>query len=183
MNSLNSNNGLATNLRIQHPPRFSHVVLKFSESSIENTIGTSQIISANLKLYIETNFNNWASGSNVNAYRMTADWQEYISGSPAQGVTWNCPNDTNLGNTNPNCTAQWSGGSYDSTVLSSVFHQNSQTGWITFNVTSDVQGIQSGSTHYGWLLRKPNTGNNGSVDYTSIQGSATYKPRLEVTVQ
>jgi hypothetical protein len=180
---LNSNNGLATNLRIQHPPRYSHAILKFSRSDIVNAIGTKQIVSANLKLYIETNFNNWGSGSNVNVHRMTADWQEYISGTPPQGATWTCSVDTNLDNSNPNCTTQWNGGSYDANILSSVLHQNNQIGWKIFDVKSDVQAIQSGSNHYGWLLRKPSTSNNGSVDYTSIQGPAAYKPKLEVIVE
>ncbi|HSE41181.1 MAG TPA: DNRLRE domain-containing protein [Acidobacteriota bacterium] len=181
-NGQNENEGLNTSLRLQQPDRSSHILLKFSQSNILNVIGSSQVVSANLKLYIETNFNNWGSGSSVDVHRMTEGWEEYISGSPAQGATWNCSVDLNLGNTQPNCTMQWEGGSYESTVLSSVFHQNGQTGWKVFNVTNDVQLIQNGSTHYGWLLRKPNPANQGSLDYTSIQGSASYKPRLEVIV-
>ncbi len=131
---LNENNGLATSMRIQHPARYSHVLLKFNQQDLRNTIGSGQVITATLKLYIETNFNNWPiGGAIVDLRRMTTSWEEYVSGSPAQGATWNCAVDTNLGNTNPDCATQWSGGSYDSTTLSSVVHQNSMTGWINFD--------------------------------------------------
>ncbi len=48
---------------------------------------------------------------------------------------------------------------------------------------SEVQIIvNSEEDHFGWLLRKRDSTASGSVDYTSIQGSASFKPRLEVTI-
>lgn len=174
---INENEGLNTHLRIQHPTRFSNVILKFSQQDLINTIGSNyeRIVSATLKLYIETNFNNWGSGAYVDVYRIDNDWQETSS-------TWACPVDSNLGNTNPDCDEQWNGGYFDDYLSASLLHQNSQIGWKNFDVTTDVQLFLNGLDHYGWLLRKRDFNAGGSVDYTSIQGTAANKPRLEVVV-
>jgi hypothetical protein len=171
----NQNEGLNTHLRIQHPSGISHVLLKFSQQSILTAIGTNHVVSANLKLYVETNFNNWGTGATVDVHRLSVDWGETTA-------TWNCHIDTNLGNTSPDCDDVWEGGFYDEYISASSLYQNGQTGWKTYDVTTDIQILQNESDHFGWLIRKRDPAAAGSVDYTSVQGTSLLKPRLEVTV-
>ncbi len=183
----NQNNGLATDLRLQTAPWYSHVLLQFSQQDIRNRIGTGEVVSATVKLYIETNFNNWPGGyypgAWVDIHKLTVPWVEYLRLGYAHGATWNCAEDTDVSNAVPDCATQWNGGTYDSTIISSVRHQNGTTGWISFDVTDDVRSIVQGGSHYGWLVRKRNWTDSGSVDYTSIQGTSAYRPKLEVVVQ
>lgn len=170
----NENNGSSPNLRLKHPPGFSHILVRFSQSGISSAVGSGTLVSAKLRMYIETNFNNWGSGTNVDVHRITQDWTEL-------GVTWNCPIDTDLGNTNPNCSTQWAGGTYVTPQTNTVFQANT-TGWAEWDVTADVQAFLSGTSNYGWLIRKRSSSASGSLDYTSREGNALYTPRLVVTV-
>ena len=55
----NDNNGTNTTLKIKHPSSgYSHVLVKFSQSDISAAIGSATLVSAKLRLYIETNYNN-----------------------------------------------------------------------------------------------------------------------------
>jgi hypothetical protein len=146
-NGQNENEGLGTNLRVQHPDRYSHLLVKFSQSDLLSTIGTNHVVSANLRLYIETNFNNWGSGSMIDVHRLSVDWEE-------TSATFNCNIDTNIGNTIADCEEEWDGGFYDKYISAGLLHQNNQTGWKSYDVTSDVQIIQNEYEHYGWLIRK-----------------------------
>lgn len=171
---MNQNYGSNTYLRIQNPTSFSHVMLKFSQSDLLTTLRGKKINSATLQVYIETNFNNWGiGGSYVDAHQISYDWDELAA-------TWNCDVDSNTANTSADCADLWTGGFYEPYITDSVLHQNSQTGWKSFNVTSDVQIMINDEEHYGWLLRKRNSTDGGSVDYTSIQGNSILKPKLVV---
>src|SRR5215813_13728686 len=86
-NNWNNNLGADPNMKIGHPPHIKHELIKFDINQILSTIGTSHVVSANLQLYIETNYNNWGSGTNVDALRLTNDWDEMTA-------TWNCPSDS-----------------------------------------------------------------------------------------
>lgn len=170
-----TNEGTATSTRIQHPPRSSNVMVNFSLDDLQATVGERYIVSAVLKLYIETNFNNWPSGGAIiELHRMLDDWTE-------TGATWNCPDDSNTGNSQPDCDLQWSGGTYDDVVSASIVQYSAQTGWRTFDVTSDVQIMVGSGEGYGWIIRKQNYNDTGSVDFTSVQGTAIYRPVLVVT--
>ena len=171
----NENEGLNANLKIQHGDRFSNVLVHFSESEILTTIGQQHVKSAKLELFLETNYGNWGSGAWLDAHRMIVEWTE-------TGSTWNCASDTNLENNDPDCDDLWAGGYYEPFISDSLFHQNGETGWKSYDVTGDVQLFQGGVSDFGWLIRKRNYSDSGSLDYTSIQGNATRKPRLVVVV-
>ena len=158
------NYGTNTNLRIKGTTK-SNALVQFSQSEILASIGTQHVVSATLKLYVESNFNGWGSGTYMDAHRVSAEWDE-------TSVTWSCAN--------TDCEDLWQGGYYEDYISDSVFQQNSQTGWSSFNVTSDVQLLQNGFTHYGWLIRKRDYSNLGSLDYTSVQGTSVLKPQLVV---
>lgn len=164
------NEGSNTHVRIQNA-NISRVIVSFNTDDIENAIGEKQVLSAKLKLFIETNFGNWGSGSYIDVHRIDADWLEMSS-------TWSCQNDTNLGNTNPDCSPLWSGGTFNSTAVASVFHTNSSTGYQVFDVTSDFLPIVDGRDNFGWLVKKRTETASGSVDYTSVQGTAAQRPKL-----
>ncbi|PWT87562.1 MAG: hypothetical protein C5B54_12150 [Acidobacteria bacterium] len=173
---LNDNNGTNTFLRLKHPSAgFSNVLVKFSQDEIVSTLGSSHIVSAYLELYVETNNNIWGSGSYVDAYRMSNDWDE-------MGATWNCPSDSNVSNTSPDCDDLWNGGYYEDAFSDTLFFQNGDLSWKNYDVTSDVQLIQNGYDSYGWLVRKRDYNSQGLVDFTSVQGTTTQRPKLVVTV-
>jgi hypothetical protein len=97
------------------------------------------------------------------------------------GVTWKCSTDSEINNQQPNCDPQWNGASYSLTPTDTItiFKDHAPTGtvktigWIEFDVTSDVQTfISSTEQNYGWIVKKTEEGNPGSVEFSSGQSSA-----------
>lgn len=68
-----------------------------------------------------------------------------------------------------------------STPVDIVVHSNGLDGWIEFDVTADVQGFLNGNPNYGWLIKKTNEGQSGSVEYSSKDGANP--PELVITAQ
>lgn len=151
--SQNTNVGSKTFVKISDD--ITHVLVKFSQTEIDNAIGSKRLISAKLELFIETNFNTWPGGGElVDVHRLTEDWTEL-------GSTWNCSNDTNTANSIADCTVDWDGGSRDATPTVSVLHQNNQTGWKSFDVTTDVDAFVYGTANYGWVIKKKDLNGDG----------------------
>ncbi len=126
--------------------------------------------SATLRLHIEANNGSWGDGALVGAHRVTTAWTE-------GGATWNCPDDTNPGNTEPDCSQGWGGGDYVATATDSVFHHGATTGWVEYDVTADVSAMISGTSNLGWIIVR--TGESlGSVDYASRESSSGNFPEL-----
>jgi hypothetical protein len=99
------------------------------------------------------------------------------------GVTYECyPLDENLSDPEPNCEDVWSGGYYEEYISGSIFQGNSTIGWQSFDVSSDIQLLQNGIEHYGWMIRKRDSSNPGSLGYTSREGSTSLRPRLVIMV-
>lgn len=172
----NDNHGSDSYIRLKHPSAgFSHIVLRFSQSDIATAIGSATLVSAKLKLFIETNNNNWGNGTNVDVHRLTQDWGE-------MQATWNCAFDTNTANSNQDCATSWNGGTYSTPQTASIWQTNNLTGWVEFDVTSDIQAFLSGIANYGWLVRKRSTSAQGMLDFTSREGNANQTPRLELTL-
>jgi hypothetical protein len=171
------NEGAKKYLRFQNGDRFSHILVRFPQTQIQAALNGKFIVSARLEFFIETNNNNWGTGTIIDVHKILADWNEL-------GVTFNCPNDTNLSNTIPNCPVQWNGGTYELTPTNSVLHTNGETGWKSFDVTADIQSFTfGGEVNYGWLLRKRNNSDAGSGDYTSREGTSGNTPRLTLVVE
>jgi hypothetical protein len=157
------------------------VLVQFDRQAMLATVGSGTLQTAKLRLYVMSNANNWgSSGRAVNVHRMTQTWTE-------QGTTWNCPNDINPFNTQSDCTPGWNMSNssqwpFAAAATHSIVQQNNQTGWVEWNVTSDVAQILSNSVpNYGWLIRKDNEGQAGQVEYGSRE--SLYKPELSLTVQ
>ncbi len=149
-------------------------LVQIDPQNLATTLAGATLVSAALELHIEKNGGNWGQqGRLVGAHRLTAAWTE-------QGATWNCPVDTNPSNSQPNCAAQWNGGSFAASPTASVLHTKDLTGWVSFDVTADVAAFAAGAPNRGWLIKKREDKKSGRVDYDSRQGTAGEGPRLVV---
>src|SRR5262249_34063574 len=155
--------------------------VRFDQPAINAQVGASSIASAKLRLYVSLNANNWGStGRTVGVHRMTQDWTE-------NGVTWNCPNDTLPTNSSPNCNPAWDMANFptwpfEKAPTSTVLHTNGMTGWIEWDVTSDVVQFVSGTVpNYGWIVRKMQENDAGHVDYSSRE-ELNHPPQLVITL-
>src|SRR5262245_29654469 len=164
----NANQGAESALRIQQGNR---VLLRFDQQSLEQAIGSSNVRSAKLRLYVMANANNWGTnGREVNVHRLTQVWSE-------TGTTWNCPDDTNTGNGNADCSPTWEmGGSslppFAIVPTQVILHQNNQTGWVEWDVTADVRKyLANQATNNGWIIRKDDEAVSGQVDYASRENA------------
>lgn len=175
----NQNQGNETILQIQAAGN-NRALLRFNQQAIAATVGTGTLLSAKLRLYIVFNANNWGpAGREVNVHRMTRAWTE-------QGATWNCPDDTNPFNSQPNCSSAWdmqkaSQWPFVQTRTATVVHRNGDSGWVEWDVTPDVGLFLNGTAaNHGWVIRKDNEGLSGQVEYSSREGR--FPPHLVLTV-
>lgn len=168
----NKNQGAETVLSIRQSGSHRSLVL-FDQVEIASAVGTSTLTAAKLRLTIVSNGNNWGSGGGVAAHRLTQSWSEL-------GATWNCPDDTNTGNSSPDCT-QWDMDGtpqfpFLTTPTDVVLHQNGQQGVVEWNVTADVAAFLAGTPNHGWVIKKADESESGLVEYSSREG--TFVPEL-----
>jgi hypothetical protein len=150
----------------------SRVLARFDSAAIRAAVGGGSLASAELQLYIGTNGANWGpTGRTLDVYRVDAAWTE-------SAATWNCPNDLNLANGAPDCAAQWNGGTTEDDASDTVVVTNASSGWISFDVTADVQAFLAGMENDGWLIRKTDESQPGRVDFVSRRGATAQAPRL-----
>ena len=172
----NQNQGTEPILRVQQSGS-NRALVQLDQQSLATALAGATLVSAALELHVRENGRNWGTqGRTVDVHRLTEAWTE-------TGATWSCPADANLSNSQPDCAAQWNGGSFAPAPTASVLHTNNLTGWVSFDVTSDVAAFLSGTQNHGWLLKKTNEGQAGRMDYDSRQGTAGEGPRLVVVFQ
>ncbi len=159
--SPNQNEGLNTFVRIQRTGK-NRTVLRFDQNAIDTAVGGASVTSATLQLFVEFNQENWGTGREVDIHRMTGTWTETSS-------TWNCADDSNTLNLDPDCASQWAGGTFAATATDSYTQFSTPlTGAVTFDVTADVNDFIAGTfTNFGWLIKKRLEGQNGQVNYSS----------------
>lgn len=164
--SPNQNQGGESILRVQQSGNNRSLVL-FDSQQMSDAAAGKTLRTARLRLYIEDNGNNWgSSGRTVDAHRITVSWTEL-------GATWNCPDDTDTGNSSPDCPVQWGGGTFNASPTDSVLHTNGLSGWVEWDVTTDVLDmLASPTSNYGWLLKKTVESQSGRIDYTSREAGA-----------
>ncbi len=99
---------------------------------------------------------------------------ERTSGT-GEGVTWNCPVDSDIGNSQTNCAVQWVGGDVVAgPATDTVYHTTGMTGEVSWDVTTDVRdALNEGSRHISWLLKLANENQEGKAIYHSKEGAAT----------
>ncbi|MFI5405399.1 MAG: DNRLRE domain-containing protein [Nitrososphaerales archaeon] len=183
----NTNEGANEVLSIQSTGSHRSLVT-FNQTAIEKAVADLSVLNATLRLYIEDNANNWSSnGRTIDVHRLSADWTQgngwntgnNIRGT-GSGITWNCAIDTNINNQQPNCSPQWNGGTFVPTTTDSILITNGLEGqFIEFDVTADVQAFLDVTANYGWIIKKTQEGQNGSIDLTSHEGSAN-NPELVI---
>jgi hypothetical protein len=169
----NKNFGAEPILRVREsgPQR---ALMQFDGASLASSLTGATMVSASLELHVEKNGRNWGkTGRTVDAHRLTAAWLE-------TGATWNCPDDSNTTNGNPDCAAPWAGGSFAATPTASVLHTRDLTGWVRYDVTADVAAFATGSPDFGWLLKKTEETKSGLVEYDAREGTPGEGPRLVV---
>ncbi len=164
----------------------SRVLLQFDGGAIAAAVAGGSLASAELQVYMGANAGNWgATGRTVDIYQLTTAWTE-------GGATWNCAADPNPGHTGAGCTSPWSGGtpaqggngaSGDGEATDTALITNGTSGWVTFDVTSDVAAFLTGTPNNGWLLQKTDEGQAGRIDLVSREGTAGLGPRLILVSQ
>ena len=190
-----SNDGGAGRLLLKTGGGIVRVIVGFVLPAVPN------LTYAGLRLFIHQNANTWDGGRYVAAYRLhDTDW---VEGNGAQdsfgdllstpgtgaGVTWACRSDENIANGRPDCAVKWNGGIFDPTPVSKVMHMNGLTGFVSWDVTTDVRSLLwSGATSVSYLLKKENEGlGGGKVYYLSREGAAYLNmpeaaPQLELLI-
>src|SRR6266545_7279254 len=103
--SSNQNQGTESILRVQESGN-NRALIQVDPQSLATTLAGATLVSAALELHVQENGRNWGTqGRTVDVHRVTALWTE-------AGATWSCPADTNPSNQQPDCAAQWNGGSF-----------------------------------------------------------------------
>lgn len=142
-------------------------------------------------------------GRTMDAHRLTAPWIEgnganfqpgnltnaqfrpYENRGDGPGVTWKCAVDAEIHNQATNCDSAWNGGAYIVAPSATVrifkdFAGNNSLpptattlGWITFDVTADVNTcLADGDTQCSWLVKKTQEGQPGRIEFASKEGAA-----------
>ena len=153
-------------------------LLRFDQAQIVAAAAGAPIASAKLRLRITTNGSNWGTtGRGVSAHRMTMSWVE-------SRATWNCPNDTNLTNSVPNCAPAWAMDNsgqwpFVSAPTGVATIKDGQTGIVEWDVTADVRAfITTPSQNLGWLIKKADETKTGRVEFGSRESAQT--PQLVI---
>lgn len=137
------------------------VLVSWKQDSIAAVVGTNAVDSAFLEF--EVIDVTGEAGGYVGLHRATQEWGE-------DEVTWNCANDP-INNDELDCDAadlwdmtdpaQWP---FVSAPTDSAFVTESTSGFVRFDVTSDVQAFVSGSAqNYGWVLKRTDESQPGFV--------------------
>jgi hypothetical protein len=132
------------------------------------------------------------NGANLQPGNLTnAQFRPYENRGNGPGVTWKCATDTDIHNQASDCNPKWNGGLYVATPTDSVriykdFAGNNQLppttstlGWITFDITADLNTcLTQGATQCSWLIKKTQEGQSGRVEFASREGAATFYNNL-----
>ena len=191
----NRNYGAEQSMRVQSSGN-NRGLVRFDQAAVQAAVGGHAILSATLRMSITDNGGNWGpAGRTVDVHRLLVDWVEGVgtedNKGTGSGVTWNCAVDLDIHNQAKNCSGatEWEMGlpnnpavhpwaqiATDSKIIAS-----GQTGTVEYDVTPDVQSFMGGTANYGWLVRKTNESQNGSVSFGTRESA--YASQLVVTYQ
>jgi hypothetical protein len=159
----------------------SRALVSFDLSPLAAALGPAgsggQLVSAQLEMSIAANANNWgAAGRTVGAYAVTVPWSE-------GAATWDCPADTNLDNSLPDCAVAWNGGTFAGSATATALMTRNLAGTVDFDVTADVGAMLAGAANDGWLIKKTDETMSGRVDFVSREAGAGTAAQLVVAFQ
>jgi subtilase family protein len=156
------------------------VLVSFPQGAITDSVAADSLVSATLELTIKRAGNDWGtSGRAVGLHRMTRDWLE-------GGATWNCANDTNVGNLKADCPGDTWGmpdtsPPFVTTPIAQSVITNGQSGVVRFDVTRDVRAFLANQVpNQGWLLKLAAETQTGTVVFHAREGAS--KPHLVLSV-
>jgi hypothetical protein len=190
----NHNYGGASFMRIQSSGD-NRGLVHFDQAVLQSSI-SGTVLSAKLRFTITDNGNNWgATGRTVDVHRVISSWVEgngtESSNGTGSGATWNCAIDGIISNSTKNCSGitEWEMGQPNNpsvhpwvqAATDSETITNGQSGVVEYDVTSDVEAFMSGTSNYGWLVKKTNEGQNGQVSFGTRESASV--PQLIVTYQ
>jgi hypothetical protein len=154
----------------------------FDVAAIEAFVAGGTVSSATLRLEISSIGGGWGAGGNdIAVYRMNVHWTE-------DAATYHCAIDTNLNNSQPNCAGStaWDMDGpdlpYVTTPSDSTTIVENQSGFVTFDVTADVQAFAAGTANEGWALRKVDEELLGGLSFHSREGDGT-PAVLSITIE
>lgn len=172
----NSNEGSNQVLRIMGTgPTNNRALIAFDQDDIQNVATGKTLESATLKLYIESNNQNWGDGQLISIHNFETDWQEGnginapVSNllESSDGVTWNCP--VNL----DECSNHWNGGKFVQNPTDSIWISNQVEGyWVKFDVTSDILDYLSSEENFGWIIMKSDENSEGQINIASREAQS-----------
>jgi hypothetical protein len=176
----NQNQGTESVLRVR-PDGDNRSLIQFDQAAVAALVGSGTVTAARLELTIVENFDNWGpSGRTVDVHRLTQAWTEF-------GATWNCGDDLEPVDPNPDCpTTAWAMSGqgtrpWVATPTATVTLTTGLRGVVAFDVTADVQAFLSGAANVGWLVKRTDEGPSGAVDFGARESGTP--PRLVLQVQ
>ncbi|MFY3740453.1 MAG: putative repeat protein (TIGR01451 family) [Candidatus Nitrosomirales archaeon] len=184
-NAKDNNEGGNDMLRVQKTGK-NRIIVGFNQDAIVSAIGDRTLESARLRLHIIDTGINWGLGGNIELHKLLADWAEgngWNAGNydPFRGTvlgsTWNCAIDTAIWSYYPECSSLWDGGIYGEPT-DSVTITNNLSGVIEFDVTNDVNDFLSNGYNFGWLVKKTDEFQSGTVVFASRENGAINGPEL-----
>ncbi|MGH9877053.1 MAG: DNRLRE domain-containing protein, partial [Nitrososphaerales archaeon] len=184
-NSIDTNEGASDMLRIQKTGK-NRIIVSFDQDAIISAVGDRTLESAKLRLHIIDTGINWGLGGEIEAHRLFVDWAEgngWNAGlydpfrGTTPGSTWNCAVDTKIWSYYAECSYLWDGGTYGDPA-DSVIITNNLSGVIEFDVTGDVKDFLSNGTNFGWLIKKTDESQSGTVIFASKENGVVSRPEL-----
>ena len=172
----NSNEGSNQVIRIMGSgPTNNRILIAFNQEDIKTITDGKTLDYATLRLYVESNNQNWGDGQLINIYKLENNWEEGDGLSAPissifdlkHGVTWACTVDSD------DCSTKWNGGKFDQNPTDSVWVSNHIDGyWIQFDVTQDILGYKSTDENFGWIITKSNEDLPGQINISSRESSS-----------
>ena len=169
-------------LRLRKRGRNRALVL-FDQTAILAAVGTGSLVSATLELTIRSDKNDdWPpAGGTIDAHRLNQSWTEL-------GATWHCAVDSDVTNSQADCpAASWDMAGappWEPSATAQAPITNGQTGVVSFDVTQDVAAFLGGTANHGWIVKKTDESQPGTVLFHSrdVNQASNIPPALILTV-
>jgi len=156
-------------------------ILYFDAAAIRAAAANRLLVSAQVELTIATTTANWGPGRPIAIHAMR-------QASTEGRATWSCASDSNVNNSNADCSGAnaWNMSATNASLpfatqpTATAQITNSQTGVVSFNVTTDVAAIVAGANAgLGWLVKKVDENQAGTILFDSREGLPSPRLRLQ----
>ncbi len=131
-----------------------------------------------LTLTIAVNSGDWGpEGRTIDVHRMKQGWT-------GGGATWNCPDDTDLTNNQPDCTpwdvSKSGPNPWEATPTATATITTGESGDLHWDITDDIVAWSDASANFGWVIKRTNEEEEGGVSFHSFDHAevGVVEPRL-----